>query len=79
MGDPKYLPRVPRADDSTEELSRAVTSVKLPISLHERVHALPNRTAWLRRVISEAAQRELMRELPGQNLLSPESRKDGEA
>jgi hypothetical protein len=60
MGDPKYLPRPPRADSSTEELSRSVTGVKLPVSLHARIHALPNRTAWLRRVITEAAQRELM-------------------
>jgi len=43
-----------------EPLSKQVIGVRLPESVYEAVHNLPNRTEWLRRVISEAAQRELM-------------------
>lgn len=42
-----------------EPLSKQVTGVRLPESLHEWVHQQPNKTEWLRRVISEAAKREL--------------------
>ena len=50
----------PRADNTTEKLASSATGVKLPIHIDEIIRALPNRTAWLRRVITEAAQRELM-------------------
>lgn len=43
-----------------EPLSKRVIGVRLPESVYEVVHRLPDRTEWLRRVISEAAQRELM-------------------
>jgi len=43
-----------------EPLSKQVVGVRLPESIHALVQALPNRTEWLRRVITEAAQRELM-------------------
>jgi hypothetical protein len=56
----RNLPKLPRADDVTEELTTSATGVKLPISIDQKVRSLPNRTAWLRRVITEAAQRELM-------------------
>jgi hypothetical protein len=72
----KNLTARTRADDTSEELATSVTGVKLPIHIDKTVRALPNRTAWLRRVITEAAQRELMSELPGQNLLSPEIHKE---
>jgi hypothetical protein len=35
-------------------------AVALPKDIDAAVRALPNRSEWLRRVISEAAQRELM-------------------
>jgi hypothetical protein len=56
----KHLPKLPRADECIEELATSVTSVKLPVGIDSAVRSLPNRTAWLRRVITEAAQRELM-------------------
>ena len=45
-------------------LERKVTGVKLPEVIGEAVRSLPpeERSAWLRRVISEAAQRELLNE-----------------
>lgn len=42
-----------------EPLSKQVIGVRLPESIHELVYKLPNRAEWLRRVISEAALREL--------------------
>ena len=43
-----------------EPLSKQVVGVRLPESIHALVQNLPNRTEWLRRVIIEAVQRELM-------------------
>jgi hypothetical protein len=43
-----------------EPLSKQVVGVRLPESIHALIQTLPNRTEWLRRVIIEAAQRELM-------------------
>lgn len=34
--------------------------VALPLEVDEAVRSLPDRSAWLRRVISEAAERELL-------------------
>jgi hypothetical protein len=56
----KHLPRLPRADETIGELESQPISVKLPTGIDVLVRSLPNRTAWLRRVITEAAQRELM-------------------
>jgi hypothetical protein len=42
-----------------EPLSKQVIGIRLPNSIHELVYKLPNRAEWLRRVISEAAQKEL--------------------
>lgn len=50
----------PRADNTTEKLAPSATGVKLPVHIDAIIRALPNRTAWLRRVITEAAQRELI-------------------
>jgi hypothetical protein len=44
-----------------EPLSKQVIGVRLPESIHAIVHNLPNRAEWLRRVITEAAQRELVK------------------
>lgn len=49
-----------RADESTGNLSKKVVSVKLPEEVDAAVRSLPSMTAWLRRVIIEAAHRELM-------------------
>lgn len=43
-----------------EPLSKQVVGVRLPESIHAMVQTLPHRTEWLRRVITEAVQRELM-------------------
>lgn len=51
--------RVPeRADDTTDKLAKKPVSVLLSEGLDAAVRQLPNRTAWLRRVIREAAERE---------------------
>lgn len=37
-------------------------SVRLPLEVYKLIAPLPKRAEWLRRVISEAAERELMRD-----------------
>lgn len=51
-----------RADESTEKLASQSMTVKLFESVDIAVRSLPNRSAWLRRVITEAAYRELMKD-----------------
>jgi hypothetical protein len=51
---------LPRCDDSTEPLAREQLQVRVFRDVDEAVRSLPNKTAWLRRVIAEAARRELM-------------------
>jgi hypothetical protein len=46
----------------TTDLSKKAIAVKLPIDIDGAVRSIPNMAAWLRRVITEAAQRELMKE-----------------
>lgn len=43
-------------------LSRRTTGVRLPVDVEEALQVLPasERTAWLRKVIAEAVERELM-------------------
>jgi hypothetical protein len=36
--------------------------LRLPLSIDEFVRALPNKQGWLRQVITDAAQRELMKD-----------------
>ncbi len=43
-----------------EPLAKQVIGVRLPESIHEAVYLMPNRAEWLRRVITEAAHRELL-------------------
>ncbi len=52
-----------------EKLSRCVIGAKVPIDVEQAVRALPSdkRSEWIRRVITEAARRELM----GNNLPAP--------
>lgn len=42
------------------ELAKKAIGVKLPVEIDQAVRALPDTSAWLRRVITEAAQRELI-------------------
>jgi hypothetical protein len=51
-----------RADSTTDPLAEQQVQVRLTQNIDHLVRSLPNRSAWLRRVISEAAQRELMQE-----------------
>jgi hypothetical protein len=51
-----------RGDDSTEPMAKKNIQLRLTASVDEAVRSLPNRSVWLRRVITEAAQRELMKE-----------------
>jgi hypothetical protein len=69
----KNLVARPRADNTIEELAVNVTAVKLPVSIDKKVRSLPNRSAWLRRVITEAVQRELIKVVP------ESSQRDGES
>jgi hypothetical protein len=51
-----------RADGGTEPLSEKLTCVRLTQSIEDSLKSLPNKSAWLRRVITEAAQRELIKD-----------------
>jgi hypothetical protein len=42
------------------QLSSKAIGIKLPVEIDEVVRSLPNKAEWLRRIIAEAAQRELM-------------------
>jgi len=56
----EYLKPVVRQDSTTDQLATINTAVRLPIDIDAAVRSLPNRSAWLRRVITEAARRELL-------------------
>lgn len=49
-----------RADKGNEVLSSQAMAVKVPIDIDKVIRALPNKAAWLRRVITKAAEEELM-------------------
>lgn len=58
---PKFVSsRFKRSDESTEELADRNIQFRLTKSVDKAVRALPDRSAWLRRVVTEAAKRELM-------------------
>lgn len=42
-----------------EPLADTMTSVRLPLDLHQYVRSLPDRAEWLRKAISEAHQRDI--------------------
>jgi hypothetical protein len=50
----------PFTPEGEEALSRKPLCVKLDREIDEKVRSLPNKSAWLRRVITEAVQKELM-------------------
>jgi hypothetical protein len=52
---------VKRADATTEPLADRKVQVRLTRTVDEAVRSLPSMSAWLRRVITEAAQRELIK------------------
>ncbi len=49
-----------RSDNTTEPMAKKNIQLRLTESIDAAVRKLPNRSAWLRRVITEAAQRELL-------------------
>jgi hypothetical protein len=51
-----------RSDETTDPLADRQIQVRLTRNVDAAVRSLPNKTAWLRRVIAEAAQRELMKD-----------------
>jgi hypothetical protein len=54
------LKPTPRMDDTTDPLADSALMARVPVHIDAAVRSLSNRSAWLRRVITEAAQRELM-------------------
>lgn len=42
-----------------EPLADTMTSVRLPVHLHEWVRSLPNKADWLRDVIADAHEKEI--------------------
>lgn len=57
---PNNLKSIPRMDDTTEPLGATALMARVPVDVDAAVRALPNRSAWLRRVITDAAKRELI-------------------
>lgn len=49
-------------DDTEEPLAALALSARVAVHIDAIVRQQPNRSAWLRRVITEAAQRELMKD-----------------
>lgn len=49
-----------RADESDVELSSKAISIKLPKNIDAILRQHPQKSAWLRRVIVEAVERELI-------------------
>jgi hypothetical protein len=58
---PENLKSFPRQDYSEEKLGHLI-SFRMFESVDKVVRNLPDRSAWLRRVTAEAAQRELMKD-----------------
>jgi hypothetical protein len=56
------LKSIPRQDETTERLADHNLGVRVAVDIDAAVRSLPNRSAWLRRVITEAARRELLNE-----------------
>ncbi len=53
-----------RGDDTTDPLSGKLTVVRLTEPIFQIIQTLPNKSAFLRRVITEAVHRELMGDIP---------------
>jgi hypothetical protein len=59
---PENLKSIPRMDQTTDPLAAVGLIARVPVHIDAAVRSLPNRSAWLRRVITEAAVRELMKD-----------------
>jgi hypothetical protein len=57
----EYLRPIQRMDDTEEPLAALALSARVPVHIDEIVRQHPKRSAWVRRVITEAAQRDLMK------------------
>lgn len=58
MANEQNLKPFPRQDTTNEPLAAKPTQVRLPERIEQAINRLPDRAAWLRRVISEAVERE---------------------
>ena len=54
-----------------EKLASKILGVRVTERIYAAVSALPEQSAWLRRVISEAAKRELLGQSQGENAPPP--------
>jgi hypothetical protein len=60
---PEFIAQqIRRQGDVAGPLASRMTAVRLPVDIDQVVYFLPEKAAWLRRVITEAAQRELMKD-----------------
>jgi hypothetical protein len=60
---PEFIAQqIPRQGDIAGPLATRMVSVRLPVDIDAVVYSVPEKSAWLRRVITEAAQRELMKD-----------------
>lgn len=53
-----------RSDQSTDPLAEKTLAVRVSVRIDKAVRNLPDKSAWLRRVISDAAERELLSDSP---------------
>lgn len=49
-----------QAHASENPLAGKPLTIRVPIDVDQAIRSLPNRSAWMRRVLTEAAQRELL-------------------
>lgn len=58
---PEFLERICKPQDGYQgQLAKNPLAVVVPVEIDDAVRALPQKAAWLRRVITEAAKRELL-------------------
>jgi hypothetical protein len=58
---PEFTEKQYRSKDGATELAKSPLCVKLPIEIDEAIRALgDDRTVWMRRVLTEAAKKELI-------------------
>jgi hypothetical protein len=60
---PEFLEKMNKPQDGYQGLlSKNPLAVVVPIEIDAAIRRLPQKAAWLRRVITEAAQRELIKD-----------------
>lgn len=47
-------------NSSALPLAEKPLTIRVPVDIDEAIRALPNRSEWMRKVLTEAAQRELL-------------------